>query len=257
MTLNAMTATNRYGALAAEIYDLDKPIGRLPDTRFHLERFKGFDRPILEPACGSGRTLAPFLQAGLDVTGFDQSPEMLERCRSRCADRGFSPDLSQQRLEDFRYPRKFGAILVPVGTFALIDDLATARSVLKRFHEALEPGGVLSLDIQGLALLANTAPDRRRWIADNGDLLTLEGVRAATDWLAQRAESMQRYERWRDNRLVESHMEPMAQRYWGLSEFRLELEAAGFRAIEVVGDYDRGRPPLSSAVTLTFEAVRP
>ena len=135
MLSNSTTATNRYGALAAEIYDIDKPFGALPDTRFHLQRFAGFDRPILEPACGTGRTLVPFLEAGHDITGFDQSPEMLERCRARCAERGLSPDLGQQRFEDFRYPRMFGAILVPVGTFTLIDDLDVARSVLRRFRD--------------------------------------------------------------------------------------------------------------------------
>ena len=91
MPSNTTTATNRYGALAAEIYDIDKPLGAMPDTRFHLDRFAGFDRPILEPACGTGRTLVPFLEAGHDITGFDQSPEMLERCRARCAERGFPP----------------------------------------------------------------------------------------------------------------------------------------------------------------------
>ena len=256
MLSNSTTATNRYGELAAEIYDIDKPFGALPDTRFHLERFAGFERPILEPACGTGRTLVPFLEAGLDITGFDQSPEMLARCRARCEAAGFSPDLSQQRFEDFRYPRKFGAILVPVSTFTLIDDLDVARAVLRRFRDHLEPGGVVVLDIQALAFLANTRDDRRRWTAENGDLLTVEGIRVATDWLAQRREAMLRYERWRDNRLVETHMEPMAQRYWGLNEFRLFLEAGGFGQVSVTGGYDRSRSPRAADRVLTFEAVR-
>ena len=256
MLSNSTTATNRYGALAAEIYDIDKPFGALPDTRFHLQRFAGFDRPILEPACGTGRTLVPFLEAGHDITGFDQSPEMLERCRARCAERGLSPDLGQQRFEDFRYPRTFGAILMPVGTFTLIDDLDVARSVLRRFREHLEPGGVVVLDIQPLSFLADTRDDRRRWTAENGDLLTIEGIAFRTDWLAQRREGMLRYERWRDNRLVESHMEPMAQRYWGLNEFRLFLEAGGFSQVSVVGGYDRSRGPRPGDRVLTLEAVR-
>ena len=256
MLSNSTTATNRYGALAAEIYDIDKPFGALSDIRFHLERFSGFERPILEPACGSGRTLVPFLEAGLDITGFDQSPEMLERCRARCAERGFSPDLGQQRFEDFRYPRKFGAILVPAGTFTLIDDLAVALSVLCRFRDHLEPGGVVVLDMQPLKFLADTRDDRRRWIAPNGDLLTVEGVRTNTDWLTQRREAMLRYERWRDNRLIETHMEPMAQRYWGLEEFRLFLEAAGFVGVTVTGGYDRSRGPRQADHVWTFEAVR-
>ena len=181
---------------------------------------------------------------------------MLERCRARCAERGFSPDLGQQRFEDFRYPRKFGAILVPVGTFTLIDDLAVARAVLRRFRDHLEPGGVVVLDMQPLKFLADTRDDRRRWIAPNGDLLTVEGVRTNTDWLTQRREAMLRYERWRDNRLIETHMEPMAQRYWGLEEFRLFLEAAGFVGVTVTGGYDRSRGPRQADHVWTFEAVR-
>ena len=252
------TVLNRYGSIAAEIYDLDKPYFALPDTRFHLERFEGFGRPILEPACGSGRTLIPFLQAGLDVTGFDPSAEMLARCRARAAEAGFAPDLTQQRYEDFAYDRTFGAILIPVGSFTLIDDFAVAMDVLRRFHAHLEPGGVLVIDMQGLNFLASTAAkDRRRWTAPNGDLLTLEGDRVVTDWLRQRAEMNYRYERWRDQALVESQIDLMAQRYWGLDEFRLALAAAGFADITVCGGYNRSRAPREADRVWTFEAVRP
>lgn len=249
------TVLNRYGSIAAEIYDISKPYFALPDTAFHLERFAGFDRPILEPACGSGRTLVPFLKSGLDVTGFDPSAEMLDRCRERCAEAGFAPDLSRQRYEDFQYDRRFGAILVPVGSFTLIDDFAVAMAVLRRFHEHLEPGGVLVLDMQGLNFLALSGQDRRRWTAENGDLLTAEGIRTDTDWLRQRAETTYRYERWRDHVLVESQIDPMAQRYWGLDEFRLALEAAGFVSVSVSGGYDRSRAPKAGDRVLTFEAT--
>lgn len=253
---NSAMLTNRYGELAAEIYDIDKPLGALPDTRFHLDRFAGFGRPILEPACGTGRTLAPFLEAGHDITGFDASPDMLIRCRARCAAGGWEPDLSQQRFDDFRYERRFGAILVPVGTFTLIDDAAVALAVLRRFREHLEPGGVLVLDIQGLNFLAGATPDRRRWTAPGGDVLTCEGVRTATDWLSQRAETTYRYERWRDHRLVDTQIDLMAQRYWGLDEFRWALEAAGFADVSVCGGYERSRGPGASDRVWTFEAVR-
>lgn len=249
-------AVNRYGSIAAEIYDLDKPYFALPDTRFHLERFVGFDRPILEPACGSGRTLIPFLQAGLDVSGFDPSPEMLARCRARCADAGVSPELMAARFEDFAFDRRFGAILVPVGSFTLVDDFAAAVGVLGRLNDHLEPGGLLVLDLQGLAYLATQGVDRRRWTAPNGDLLTLHGERTVTDWFRQRAETIYRYERWRDGVLVESQIDVMAQRYWGLEEFRLALADAGFADIQVCGGYDRSRGVRPSDRVWTFEARR-
>jgi SAM-dependent methyltransferase len=250
-----MIQPNRYGSIAAEIYDLDKPFGALPDTAFHLARFRDFDRPILEPACGSGRTLVPLLQAGLDVAGFDPSPEMLARCRARCAAAGFSAEVTRQRFEDFQYERRFGAILLPVGSFTLVDDFDSALAVLRRFRDHLDPGGVLVIDNQGLAFLPPGPDDRRRWTAGNGDLLTLEGIRTRTDWSAQRAETTYRYERWRDGVLVESQIDVMSQRYWGVDEFRLALEATGFTDVTVTGGYRR-RPPRPDDRVLTFEAVR-
>jgi len=256
MTTN--TKTNRYGSIAAEIYDIDKPVGAnsMPDIKFHLERFKAFQGRILEPACGSGRMLLPLLEAGLDAAGFDPSAEMLDRCRALCAERGFTPDLSAQRFEDFHYDEAFAAILVAVGSFTLIDRFEPAMAVLRRFHDYLIPGGLVVLDIQPLSSLADTRDDRRRWTADNGDLLTVEGVRTRTDWIEQRREAMLRYERWRDNRLVEAQLEPMAQRFWGLEEFTLALTSAGFTDIRVTGNYDRGRALRANDRTLTFEATR-
>lgn len=254
--MHTSTTTNRYGSIAAEIYDIDKPIGAMPDTAFHLERFAGFGGRVLEPACGSGRTLLPLLKAGCDAAGFDPSPDMLERCRGLCAESGYAPDLSDQTFEDFHYDHPFEAILVPAGSFTLIDRFETAMAVLRRFRDSLVVGGVVVLDIQPVRFLDPAGEDRRQWTAPNGDLLTVEGNRVTTDWLAQRVENRIRYERWRDNRLVEAQVEPMAQRYWGLEEFALALGAAGFGEIKVAGDYDRTRAPRSRARTLTFEATR-
>ena len=256
MPSNSFMRVNRYGALCAEVYDTDKPFGFLPDTAFHLERLATIDGPILEPACGTGRGLVPMLDAGHDVTGFDASPDMLARCRARCNERGLTPDLSQQRFEDFGYARRFACIIVPVGTFTLIEHFDTAMAVLRRFHAHLAPGGTVILDIQPLASMAMSGTDRRSWTAENGDVLTLEGHHTATAWLAQRIEYVIRYERWRDHRLVESELEPMVQRLWGLEEFRFALAAAGFVDIEVTGDYRRGQPLHPKAKTLTFEARR-
>jgi SAM-dependent methyltransferase len=254
--MHTNTTTNRYGSIAAEIYDIDKPIGAMPDTAFHLERFAGFAGRILEPACGSGRALLPLLEAGCDAAGFDPSEEMLERCRARCAERGYAPDLSNQRFEDFHYDQPFDAIIVPVGSFTLIDTFETAMAVLGRFRDHLVVGGIVVLDIQPIRFLDPAGEDRRQWTAANGDLLTVEGKRVTTDWLAQRVVNRTRYERWRDNRLIEAQLEPMAQRYWGREEFVLALKAAGFGETRVNGGYDRTRPPRSSDRTLTFEASR-
>jgi SAM-dependent methyltransferase len=252
MTFNSID--NRYGSIASEIYDIDKPPGRLPDTAYYRERLEGETGPVLEPGCGSGRALVPLALDGLDLTGFDQSPDMLDRCRALCAHHGVSADLSQQDFETFRFDRRFAVIVMPMGSFSLIDDVSSALQVLQRFRDHLQPGGRLILDIPPLSALAHQADDRRSWTAANGDLLTLEGVRVKTDWVRQRSSSRLRYERWRDHRLVETQMEPMVQRFWGVEEFRLALTATGFADISVSADFRVDRRPTSGSRVLNFEA---
>ena len=43
--MSSTLTTNRYGSIAAEIYDINKPDFALSDTAFHLERFRGFSAP--------------------------------------------------------------------------------------------------------------------------------------------------------------------------------------------------------------------
>ncbi len=248
--------TNRYASICAEIYDIDKPFGALPDTAFHLENLAGVSGPVLEPACGSGRTLVPLLQAGHDADGFDPSAEMLARCRARCEAGGYAPRLEQARFEDFTAARAYAAILVSVGSFTLIDDFAVALGVLARFRDALAPGGRLILDIQPLSFLRGAGDDLRQWTAANGDLLTCEGRRIETDWLKQRARTRYRYERWRDGVLIESQIELMSQRYWGAEEAALALTRASFTDLRVIGNYDRRRALRDGDRVMTFDAVR-
>lgn len=248
---------NRYGNLCTEVYDLDKPPGALPDVPFYLHRLRGVDGPILEAACGTGRLLVPLLEAGLDVVGFDQSQDMLEVCRRHCAARGLSADLRRARFQDFAYDQSFAAILVPVGTFTLLDDVDEALAVLSRFFDHLAPGGRLMIDLTPLAYLTNERPDIRTWTTASGDVLRIEGRAVEIDLLRQRRVTHDRYERWREGRLMESELEVMAFRLWGLKEFELALAAAGFKDISVGADHQPGRPPGRSSRILNFEALRP
>lgn len=247
---------NRYGALCTEVYDLDKPPGALHDVSYYIERLTGLEGPILEAACGTGRLLIPLLEAGLEVQGFDASDDMLQVCRRHCEARGLTPSLRHARFQDFAYDQAFAAVVVPVGTFTLIDDFAEALAVLRRFFDHLRPGGRLMIDLMPLAYLANETPDIRTWTADNGDLLRIEGRPVEIDFSRQRRVTHDRYERWRNGRLVESELEIMAFRLWGQKEFELALSAVGFDQVSVRGDYQAG-PPRRSSRILNYEARRP
>ncbi|WP_353859998.1 class I SAM-dependent methyltransferase [Azospirillum formosense] len=249
---------NRYGSLAALVYDLDKPIGRTFGTEmeFYLSRLSDCRGPILEPGVGNGRLLIPLVEAGLSVEGFDASEEMLERCRAHCRARNLSPRLDRMRFEDFAYDHAFDAIVVPLGSFQLIGDFTDALMVLKRFHNHLAPGGRLILDLDPISDFIGGGARLRSWPTGDGDLITLQEQPVTIDHIAQRKVSHLRYERWRDSRLVETELELFTLRWWGINEFQLALETAGFSDVVISGNHEHGRGPTCEDWIITFEGRR-
>jgi len=249
--------SNRYRTLASRVYQLDKPVGHsFGDIEFYLDALRDLQGSILEPAVGSGRVMIPLLQAGLDVEGFDASPEMLAVCRENCAAAGLTARLSQARFEDFSSDRQFEAIVMPAGSFQLITSFEAAIAVLRRFHAQLAPLGRLFVDLGVAARIYKMHPRARHWYDAAGDLFTLHEAPAGSDDVAQVATTHLRYDQWRDGNLVCSEFDLFAVRWWGLEEFRLALYQAGFGKVCVYGDFDRNASPKSARQTLTFEASR-
>lgn len=249
-------AENHYGSLCAEIYDLDKPAGALHDIGYYTTALRGLGGPVLEAGVGTGRLLIPLLEAGIEAVGFDASAEMLAVCRRNCESRGLAPDLRQARFQDFAFETAFAAIVVPVSSFIFVDDFHEALAVLRRFHDALAPGGRLMIDLPPLSYLTDDLDGARLWTAVNGDLLRYETRRTALDMVRQTRKSHGRYERWRDGRLLESELELMSMRIWGVEEFRLALLAAGFAEVSVNGGLRRDGVVRSSDRVINYVAVR-
>ena len=93
---------NAWGSLSTEAYDIifaDAPTDAL---EFYLRRLDNPKEPVLEPMCGSGRFLIPFLEHGVDIDGIDASRPMLQRCRQRCEMKGLTPILYEQFLQELR-----------------------------------------------------------------------------------------------------------------------------------------------------------
>ena len=62
-----------YGKLCTEFYDITKPRAPEDALEFYLRCLDSVRRPVLEPMCGSGRFLIPFLERGIDIDGVDAS----------------------------------------------------------------------------------------------------------------------------------------------------------------------------------------
>ncbi|HRL22770.1 class I SAM-dependent methyltransferase [Alcaligenes sp. SDU_A2] len=249
---------NRYGKLASLVYHLDKPVGRsFGDVEYYLERLQGTDGPILEPAVGTGRFLIPLLQAGLDVRGFDLSVEMLDYCQRELEHRALTASVQQAGFTDYVLDHPVQAIVVPAGSFQLLDSFEQGMVALHRFHASLCSGGRLLLDVDPVHSIVNSRPGLRTWSAPSDGLITLNATALSTDFGAQVYREMHRYELWEQGVLLETQLEQFSLRWWGIQELRMALEQAGFVDVVVSGAYQYGKAPHSDDDSISFEARKP
>lgn len=248
---------NRYGKLASLVYHLDKPVGRsFGDVEYYLERLHGISGPILEPAVGTGRILIPLLQAGLDVSGFDLSQEMLDYCQRELDLRCLKARVQLAGFTDFKVDHPLDAVVVPAGSFQLLDSFEQGMAALSRFHASLKTGGRLLLDLDPVAAIVNVHPGLRTWSTPPHGLITLNATVLDKDYCAQVTREMHRYELWEHGVLLETQLEQFSLRWWGVQELCMALEQLGFGDIVVSGGYQYGKPPQDTDGIISFEARR-
>lgn len=69
---------NYYGSLCTELYEILHQTAPKAELNFYLSYAKK-GMKILEPMCGSGRFLIPFMEKQLNIYGIDLSKEMLQK----------------------------------------------------------------------------------------------------------------------------------------------------------------------------------
>lgn len=117
---------------------------------------------VLEVACGTGRIAVRLAQEGIDITGFDLSPELLEIARSK----GLGMSNVKWILGDMRtfdVGKKFGFVISPGHSFQFMTTPDDQVKCLEQIRCHLVPDGILVLhldqqDFSWLAGLINKEP---------------------------------------------------------------------------------------------------
>ena len=245
-----------YGRLVAEVYELDKPVGKsFAGLEYYTRQLAGVTGRILEPATGTGRVLIPLLEAGFTVEGLDTSPDMLALCRQHCRDRGLDPVLREAAMTGLEEPAAYQAIIIPAASIMLLDGRDEAPRALAAFRGSLVPGGRLILDVEAPSLV--TEPATTRYWRRDPYLWTLQVMHTEYDPAANQTTSFLRYEKWRDGGLVATELQRFRLQYWSLPEFGHLLADAGFTDISATADYRDDHRPGPGSHVWTFHAVRP
>ncbi|REB07316.1 class I SAM-dependent methyltransferase [Sporosarcina sp. BI001-red] len=152
-----------YGELCTRIYEIDKSIASGKELEFYLSFVKDKNMNVLEPMCGNGRMLIPFMEKGINIEGFDISDEMLRLCRKKGQKLDLEPKISQGKIEEFRSETNYDLILIPFGSFSLLPDELVKPS-LYNMRSVLKEGGKILLTIMTRKGPVEEIPD---WLETN------------------------------------------------------------------------------------------
>jgi SAM-dependent methyltransferase len=224
----------------------------------YFQRFIERDgEPALDVACGTGRLLIPYLRAGLDVDGCDASADMVALCREKAEREGLAPTLFVQAMHELDPPRSYRTIYV-CGGFGLGSTREQDHEALNRFHELLEPGGTLLVDVEvpyadgelwrywrkdeRASLPEEAGRPKALHPASDGTELGLRSRVVDFDPLEQRVTYEMRAEQWRDGALEAEEEHALTINLYFKNELVTMLELAGFADVIVEGDHNDAEP---------------
>jgi SAM-dependent methyltransferase len=167
----------------AELYDYVQPYATRGDVQFYVDTAKEANGRVLEIACGTGRILLPTAEAGVEITGLDNSKSMLDILRDKLSQ---SPKQVQDKvhlefgdMRNFDLGEQFDLITMPFRPFQHMLTVEDQMACLRTVRKHLKQNGrfvfdVFNPSIPGLAdeqKLASaqaepevTMPDGRRFI---------------------------------------------------------------------------------------------
>ena len=136
------------------------------DLAFYLGQANRSSGPVLELGCGTGRVSLALAEAGIDVTGVDISPRMIERATAKAKQRGLSGkatfvvgdmlDVQVGELGDIRQAAErpddgsngvFAMVCLPFRSFQSMLTVEDQREALENAASHLRADGVLVMDV--------------------------------------------------------------------------------------------------------------
>lgn len=129
---------------AADRYDWHTPPQHYQhDHAFVLSRLPAPACRVLDVGCGTGVFLEKAVAAGFDAVGIDAYPEMVSLASRRVG----GERVRVERMQDLTERSAYDAVVSLSWSFNYVSSFDEAREVLRRFFDALRPGGQLILQI--------------------------------------------------------------------------------------------------------------
>ncbi|NLR42770.1 class I SAM-dependent methyltransferase [Priestia megaterium] len=222
-----------YGELCTMLYEVDKSAANKKELEFYLSFVKGQNMKVLEPMCGNGRMLLPFMQKGIDIEGFDISKDMLKACVEKSERINLKPNVWYQNIEDFKSNKKYDLIIIPFGSFSLLADDVAVKS-LQNMKAVLKDDGKVLLTI---IKKKNKIEELLDWTETNRVSFNKETVivykKSFYDKRTSSLNTKIRYELLQGNKTKKVEIMDFPLQLYGSEEFERILSSNGFNNLTV------------------------
>ncbi|PWW08718.1 methyltransferase family protein [Paenibacillus cellulosilyticus] len=224
-----------YGELCTKLYETDKSIAAGKELEFYLSFVDrtNSDFRVLEPMCGNGRMLIPFMQNGVHIEGFDISEDMLQACREKARRLNLQPLIHHQTIEEFDSPRPYDLIMIPFGSFSLLPNELVDRSLVN-MRAALKPDGKLLLTI---ILKRDHIDEMLEWTEtarqDVNDECIVTYKKVHYDAEQSLLVTQLKYQLVREGNVEKTEIMDFPLRLYDLAEFESILKQNGFQHVQM------------------------
>jgi ubiquinone/menaquinone biosynthesis C-methylase UbiE len=232
-----------YGELCTKMYESDKSLADGKELEFYLSFVKDKYMKVLEPMCGNGRMLIPFMQKGIDIEGFDISEEMLRVCKEKCENLNLKPIVFHEKIEKFKGDKNYDLIMIPFGSFSLLPDRLVNDSI-HNMKSVLKEDGKLLLTVMTKKSKIEELPE---WIETNRKHFDNETIveykKAYYDKGSKLLNIQLKYQSVQGKYIEKTEIMDFPIRLYDLGEFEHSLKSNGFHNIikhEVVNGYGEG-----------------
>jgi SAM-dependent methyltransferase len=251
-----MENLDTYLSLCAEYYDLDKPHAQQEALDFYQKYAKNSQGPILEPMCGTGNFLIPFIEQGFDIEGFDASPSMLAILETKRAAKGIKPHVWQQFLHDIDGSRQYSLIFIPLSSLSLITDSTQVKLGLQKIYNALLPDGTFVFEVETVHAFSDQLGVWKGSMHTRQDGSMIVGSFLSTPLINTIGTILCRYDLIQNNHIVKTEIEQLRLRLYDKETMIALLKEVGFKHIRPIKPYDQNAALSANDATIIFECIK-
>ena len=227
---------NYYGSLCTEMYEILHKEAPQEELSFYLS-FAEKGMKILEPLCGSGRFLIPFLERGFDISGIDLSAEMLAKLNEKAP----NAKVFQKDILEYDSTEKYDYIFISSGSVSLFTDMDLCKKILHKMKYLLKKDGRFIFAVDTIADKCPNNSDYKTSISvktKEGYELILKG-KNYYDEKTHTQYSPSIYELYDGAKLLQQEKMDFQTHLYELGEIEPYLREIGFTKLNVYSSYDK------------------